>query len=162
MSFETRIDRFCEIHPDAPRDDILATRLLFRTTQLLRSYIDQALAPFELNMSQYLIMSMLSTDETGPSSPSELGGTMDATRTQMTRFLDSLEVRGLLNRRASKQDRRSLELKLTASGHRLLQEAIPAVHAAYARAWAVLDKPEQSRTTQYLQQLHAGLQQQKS
>lgn len=157
-SFEARIDRFCQAHPKAPREDILATRLLFRTTQLLRAHIDAALAPFELNMSQYLVMSLLSTDRADPSSPSELSETLDATRTQMTRFLDSLQGRGLVRRSASEQDRRSLELELTAAGRELLGKAIPAVHQAYRQAWSVLDDTERTSTSSSLQRLHANLQ----
>ncbi len=157
MSFEARIDRFCQVHPEAPRNDILATRLLFHTTRLLRAHINRALAPFDLDMSQYLVMSMLSTDETKPSSPSELSTAMDATRTQMTRFVDSLHARGLVKRHASEQDRRSLTLTLTPSGHRLLQRAIPDVHTAYSQAWLALDKAQQTATTQNLNHLHERL-----
>jgi len=157
MSFESRIDRFCARHPGAPRDDILATRLLFRTARLLREHINQALAPFDLNMSQYLVLSMLSVDEGQPSSPSALGDTMDATRTQMTRILDSLQTRGLIKRRTSEQDRRSLDLELTPSGRKALEAAVPTVLDAYAQAWAVLDRDTQAAATAGLRQLHAGL-----
>ena len=158
-SFESRIDRFCQAHPEAPREDILATRLLFRTTQLLRAHIDRALAPYSLNMSQYLVLSLLSTDRSDPSSPSELSHTLDATRTQMTRFLDSLQSRGLVRRIASEQDRRSLELELTSTGRDLLRQAVPAVHRAYRQAWSVLAGGERDQASRNLQRLYANLQQ---
>lgn len=157
MSFEQRIDRFCASHPEAPRDLILASRLLLRTARLLRGHIDQALAPFELDMSQYLLLSMLAADDGQPSMPSELGTTLDATRTQMTRQLDGLEARGLLRRRASASDRRSLELTLTPAGRRLLERAAPAVHAAYGEAWAPLGAGGLAGATRALTQLHQTL-----
>ncbi|UIF89527.1 MarR family winged helix-turn-helix transcriptional regulator [Cupriavidus sp. UYPR2.512] len=157
MSFEQRIDRFCASHPEAPRDLILASRLLLRTARLLRSHIDHALAPFELDMSQYLLLSMLAADENQPSMPSELGTTLDATRTQMTRLLDGLETRGLLRRRSSASDRRSLELTLTPAGRRLLERAAPAVHAAYGEAWAPLGAGGLAGATRALTQLHQTL-----
>jgi DNA-binding MarR family transcriptional regulator len=43
----------------------------------------------------------------------------------MTRKLDSLEARGLVERIRSKSDRRSVELALTASGRQLLRETLP-------------------------------------
>ncbi|WP_042880672.1 MarR family winged helix-turn-helix transcriptional regulator [Cupriavidus necator] len=158
MSFEQRIDRFCASHPEAPRDLILASRLLMRTARLLRSHIDQALAPFDLDMSQYLVLSMLAADEHQPSMPSELGATLDATRTQMTRLLDGLETRGLLRRQVSAHDRRSLELTLTPAGRRLLERAAPAVHAAYGQAWAPLGASGLAGATRALTQLHQTLQ----
>lgn len=158
MSFEARIDRYCANHPEAPRDLILASRLLLRTARLLRAHIDQALAPFELDMNQYLVMSMLSADEGQPSMASELGTTLDVTRTQMTRLRDGLEARGLLRRRASAQDRRSLELTLTAAGRRLLERAAPVVHAAYGEAWAPVGASGLAGATRALTQLHRTLQ----
>lgn len=157
MSFEQRIDRFCASHPEAPRDLILASRLLLRTARLLRGHIDQALSPFELDMSQYLLLSMLAVDDGKPSMPSELGATLDATRTQMTRLLDGLEARGLLRRHASASDRRSLELTLTPAGRRLLERAAPAVHAAYGEAWAPLGASGLAGATRALTQLHQTL-----
>ena len=41
MSFERRIDRFCAEYPEAPRDLILASRLLLRSARLLRQHIEQ-------------------------------------------------------------------------------------------------------------------------
>ena len=157
MSFEQRIDRFCASHPEAPRDLILASRLLLRTARLLRSHIDQALAPVELDMSQSLVLSMLAVAEGEPSMPSELSATLDATRTQMTRLLDGLEARGLLRRRASASDRRSLELTLTPAGRRLLERAAPAVHAAYGEAWAPLGASGLASATRTLALLHQTL-----
>lgn len=157
MSFESRINRFCQARPGAPRDDILATRLLFRTARLLREHIDQALAPFSLNMSQYLVLSMLAADDGEPSSPSEVGNTLDATRTQMTRMLDALQAQGLIRRRTSTHDRRSLELELTAAGRQMVDDAAPAVHNVYAQAWSAIAPRERDATTSSLQRLHSRL-----
>ncbi|MGO4332035.1 MarR family winged helix-turn-helix transcriptional regulator [Cupriavidus sp. 2TAF22] len=157
MSFEDRIERFCASHPEAPRDLILASRLLLRTARLLRDHIDRALAPFELDLQQYLAISMLATDDAQPTLPSELGLTLDATRTQMTRLMDSLAARGLVRRNASTQDRRSTELVLTAAGLRLLERAAPAVHAAYAEAWQPLGDSGLGTTTRALNRMHKNL-----
>ena len=138
MSFEDRIDRFCAQHPGAPRDLILASRLVQRTAPLLRDHIERALVPFDLDMSQYLAICLLAADEDQPSMPSELGSAMDATCTQMPRLMDGLVARGLVRRRTSTLDRRSMELTLTAAGRALLKRAAPAVHAAYGEAWAPL------------------------
>lgn len=157
MSFEQRIDRFCAQHPEAPRDLILASRLLLRSARLLRNHIEQTLAPHELDLSQYLVISMLAADAGQPTIPSELGMTIDATRTQMTRLIDGLEARGLVLRKTSTQDRRSLELSLTPAGHALLERTAPAVHAAYGQAWAPIGADGLAAVTHHLNQLHQNL-----
>jgi MarR family transcriptional repressor of emrRAB len=157
MSFEARIDRFCAGHPEAPRDLILASRLMQRTARLLRAHIERALAPFELDMSQYLAICLLATDENEPSMPSELGTAIDATRTQMTRLMDGLVARGLVRRRASAQDRRNMELMLTSAGRALLERAAPAVHAAYAEAWKPLGDSGLASASRALNRLHQHL-----
>ena len=116
LSFVARIDRFCQRHPGAPREAILASRLLFHTARALRRAIGEALAPFDLSMEQYLVLSLLSTDEDVPSSPSALCEALDATRTQMTRLLDPLEARGLLGRRPRGEDRQTQNRRERAGG----------------------------------------------
>lgn len=157
MSFEHRIDRFCAEHPDAPRDLILASRLLLRSARLLRHHIERALAPFELDLNQYLVISMLAIDAGEPTMPSELGMTIDATRTQMTRLIDGLAARGLVVRKTSEHDRRSLELTLTPAANALLERAAPAVHAAYGQAWAPLGEAGLASATRDLAALHENL-----
>ncbi|GAA5785577.1 hypothetical protein GCM10007860_14430 [Chitiniphilus shinanonensis] len=137
MSFEQRIGQILAQHPDAPGQAVRASRLLFRVGHLLEARINAALAPHELDMRSYLALAVLDTD--GPSlNPSELGVTLDASRVQITRLLDRLESAGLLRRRHSDRDRRSLDLELTAAGRARYQGARPAVHAAYAACWAAL------------------------
>jgi len=157
MSFEHRVDRFCEMHPEAPRDLIVASRLLLRSARLLRNHIERALGQFDLDLGQYLVLSMLAIDAGEPTIPSELGVAIDATRTQMTRLVDRLEARGLVRRTVSTQDRRSLELSLTATGQRLLDRAIPAVHTAYAEAWAPFGESGLATATRSLNKLHQTL-----
>jgi DNA-binding MarR family transcriptional regulator len=94
---------------------------LLRSARLLRQHIERALAVHDLDLNQYLVISMLGIDAMEPTMPSELGLTIDATRTQMTRLIDGLETRGLVQRKASQHDRRSLELILTPAAHDLLK-----------------------------------------
>lgn len=156
-SFESRIDRFCALHPQAPREAILASRLLARVARALEERINEALAPFTLDRRQYLALAMLAADEKTPTIPSELGTTLDATRVQITRLLDDLVARGLVARQPSSQDRRSLELTLTAAGRKLLARAAPQVHAAYQACWSALAADEQTDTVAALRKLYEAL-----
>jgi MarR family transcriptional regulator, negative regulator of the multidrug operon emrRAB len=60
---------------------------------------------------------------------------LNASRVQITRLLDSLELHGWIERSPSKLDRRSLDLRLTNAGKAQLQLATPIVHKAYADVW---------------------------
>ena len=96
-------------------------------------------------------------DEGKPSIPSELSLSLDATRTQVTRLLDGLEARGLVQRQLSAHDRRSLELTLTPAGRDLLARAQPAAHAAYSEVWGCLGDDGLATATRTLAQLHNAL-----
>jgi len=139
MNFEQRLDILLSGVADAPRDAILVSRLVFRVAHLLETHIDAALAPSGLRMRQYLALALLSGAPSESLTPSELGITLDATRTQITRLLDGLEAQGLVLRRHSTLDRRSLDLSVTDAGQTLLAQVRPVVHGAYVQAWAVLD-----------------------
>ncbi|HEY0202322.1 MAG TPA: MarR family transcriptional regulator [Burkholderiaceae bacterium] len=136
MSFEDDLQRYLRRRPSAPVPAILATRLLMRAAALLRLRMDQALAGQGLQMREYLALAFISLHKGEPLRPSELGISLDATRTQVTRLLDALAVRGLVQRQAAPDDRRALELVLTEAGVRTLAECAPLVHAAYREAWA--------------------------
>jgi len=135
MELESRLDRYLQDYPQAPRPVILASRLLLRAAHLLEAHIDKALQPHGLTMRQYLALVIIRADGDQPINPSALSVSLDATRTQITRLLDGLERVGLVVRVHSQQDRRTLTLQLSSAANVLLQQATPAVHAAYQRAW---------------------------
>lgn len=139
MDFEQRLGRLLSGVAGAPRDAILVSRLVFRVAHLLENHIDTALVPFHLRMRQYLALALLSGTPADSLTPSELGITLDATRTQITRLLDGLEALGVVRRSHSTLDRRSLDLSLTDAGVELLAQVRPVVHDAYVQAWAALE-----------------------
>jgi len=49
----------------------------------------------------------------------------------LTRVIDQMEERGLLGRKRNSKDRRVVELKLTAAGHKLVESLIPIVVGFY-------------------------------
>ncbi|AOX99184.1 MarR family winged helix-turn-helix transcriptional regulator [Jeongeupia sp. USM3] len=159
MEFEARIARICAANPDAPRDAIIASRRLFRAAHLLENRINAALAPFGLDMREYLALALLASNADEPMRPTELSITLDATRTQITRLLDALEKRGLLERAPSVTDRRGLELNITAAGRDLQKSAVPAVHAAYEACWALVPSPLQPGLLSALGSIDRGLSQ---
>jgi DNA-binding MarR family transcriptional regulator len=90
---------------------------------LLGAEIDRKLAANELSAIQWGILKALYDERAR--TPTALCRVLFADSGVMTRKLDSLEARGLVERIRSKSDRRSVELALTASGRQLLRETLP-------------------------------------
>lgn len=158
-TFEDRIGRYFEQYPSAPRSALVASRLIFFVAQRLDQYIDTALAPYGLQRRQYLLMTVLASKERANRviTPSELGEILDATRTQITRLLDGLEARGLVQRNPVLKDRRSFAVDLTHTGEALFRQATPAVHGAHERLWEELGTKATTQTIEHLRQLYRHL-----
>lgn len=107
------------------------------TAALLEQRMDRVLAPLGLHMREYLALFLLADSIHEAISPSSLSISLNATRTQVTRLLDSLEAKGLMLRVDNKPDRRGLELQLTDAGAQLLAQAIPAGQP-HQQTWAPL------------------------
>ncbi|CAH2917713.1 MAG: hypothetical protein CPSOU_3112 [uncultured Paraburkholderia sp.] len=90
---------------------------------LLGAEIDRKLAASELPAIQWGILKALYDERAR--TPSALCRVLLADSSTMTRKLDSLENRGLVERIRSISDRRSIELALTANGRALLRETLP-------------------------------------
>ncbi|NML48661.1 MarR family transcriptional regulator [Ramlibacter sp. G-1-2-2] len=135
-SYEDRLERYFRGSPSVPRQPALATRLLFHAVYNLERRIEEVVAPFGLSMREYLALAILNTRGGEAIQPSELSASLDATRTQITRLLDGLEQRSLIKRKPKVEDRRGLELELTAAGRKLFAQASPAMHEAYRSWWS--------------------------
>jgi len=136
MSFEDDLRRSLERHAGAPVPEILATRLLMRAAALLRTHMDIALEREGIDMRGYLALAAISLYQGQALRPSDLSVSLDATRTQVTRLLDTLAQQKLVTRAPAREDRRALNLTLTAAGQRKLARCMPAMHALYRQAWS--------------------------
>ena len=157
MNLLSRRDRLLAGKPQALRDCATAARELMHVAHLLEERIDAALAPCALRMREYLALRLLSDSTHEPLRPTSLGVALNATRTQITRLLDALETRALIERALHAQDRRGLQVTLTPSGTALLARAVPLVEAAYTSAWAPLAEGEVHTLAEQLAQVHTHL-----
>ena len=157
MTQPSRLDRLLAGRPPELANAIAASRLLFRVAHLLEARIDEALAPFGIDMREYLALVLIADDAVEPLRPSDLGTTLDATRTQITRLLDGLEKKGLAHRLPGGSDRRSLHLAQTDAARDLIHRAAPAVHAAYESGWAAVGTDGTAKALRVLKLLHKEL-----
>ncbi|GAB7534421.1 MarR family winged helix-turn-helix transcriptional regulator [Burkholderia sp. 3C] len=117
-----------------PRSIDLETSVGFYLTRARQAFVermDHALAPLGLTAQQIGVMLMLARGEAG--TPLELSRRLCYDSGSMTRMLDRLEKKGLLERRRSAADRRVIELALTERGAQAAQ-ALPGLVAGELNA----------------------------
>jgi len=90
----------------------------------------RTLAPIDIRPAQYSVLVVIAGNP--GLSQSDLAALLGIERARLVRLLDKLEKRGLTRRLASRTDRRSHALRLTADGKRLLKRAkqLAAMHEA--------------------------------
>jgi len=157
MSRTARLERLVAPLPTELADAVSASRLVLRVAALLEARLDAALLPLNLTMRDYLALVLIADAAVEPLRPSDLGVTLDATRTQVTRLLDGLERHGLVERLPGREDRRTFELALTPAGKTLVKRAGPLAHGAYAAAWAALGTTATRQARGLLTRLHDAI-----
>ncbi|NNC78466.1 MAG: MarR family transcriptional regulator [Woeseiaceae bacterium] len=113
---------------ERPELDASSLGVVIRVMSLYRSFLGQAqraLEPLGLEPFEYDVLAALRRQ----GRPFELAATALAAETElssgaMTNRIDKLESRGLVKRRADKQDRRGVNVSLTAAGRRVIDDAI--------------------------------------
>ncbi len=121
---------FLDQTPDAR---VLATEAVMnsiRTADMAFERIGKLLRPLGVSAAGGLVLGQLR--DHGEMSPSELGERLIVTRATVTGLLDSLERRGLVQRSANPEDRRSLLVTLTKSGLEVIQLVRTIIHGREA------------------------------
>ena len=95
---------------------------LLRTADALQSRVEAKLKEFALTGTQYNALRILRGAGSDGIPCSEIGERMITRDPDITRLLDRLQKRGLVERSRGKQDRRVIYGKITAAGLNLLRE----------------------------------------
>ena len=113
--------------PDLDFDAMAIFGRLGRLTAHLGPAIDKTFTARGLQRGEYDVLAALRrAGEPFSLTPSALSDTLMLSRAGMTNRLDRLESAGLIQRRHSLQDRRSMHIDLTPAGLRLVDEATTA------------------------------------
>jgi DNA-binding MarR family transcriptional regulator len=89
----------------------------------------------------------------GALSQQELAERLDVNRTVMVKLIDSLESRGLVERRRNPQDRRAYMLEPTHAAREAMAEMLPRMQRAEGELTAPLSPPEHERLNALLREL---------
>lgn len=106
---------------------------LWRTYDRLKSLEDELFAEFDLSAQQYNSLRLLRAVHPGTMPTSALGNRLISRAPDMTRLLDRLEERQLVHRERRSDNRRVVEVGITASGLQLLEKLAPAVRDCHNR-----------------------------
>ena len=108
-------------------------QLMYRVRSAQMNALDEALgqdpdlASLEISAAQYIILSVLA--KRGVDSPVQLCKDLSYDAGAMTRMVDRLEAKGLINRRRCPDDRRCVKLELSEAG----RAALPQLRACSVR-----------------------------
>jgi DNA-binding MarR family transcriptional regulator len=116
-----------------------------------RAGIQAALAEHGLGTAEHGVLVAL--EDFGPLSQQQIADGLDADKSQVVRLIDQLERRGLVTRAADPTDRRRHRIALTPTGHKLVEQATPAVRRAEEQYLNVLSAAERKALASLLQRL---------
>lgn len=115
-----------------PSPAVQASSLIVRLARELRTALDQRFAEYDLTSQQAGLLIHVHTGSTSPTRLAELLGSDTAA---ITRLLDRLVAKGLVERISDPVDRRAIVVRLTAGGKRMIP-ALPPVFESVGRELA--------------------------
>jgi DNA-binding MarR family transcriptional regulator len=125
--------------------------LLKHAQQRLAELNAQALAPYGITGRELAVLVVLGTGE--PASQQQAAGHLGIDRTTMVAFVDTLEDKGLVARRADPDDRRRNVVVLTADGRDVLRRGTKASDEAERRFLAPLSRTAAEQLRRALRQV---------
>ncbi|MFK7814948.1 MAG: MarR family winged helix-turn-helix transcriptional regulator [Gammaproteobacteria bacterium] len=119
--------------------DINATTVLLGLSIVnkAKQQLKQPLSAANLTMNQWLVLKILYLNHAV--TPTNVAKTIDADPTTISRHLDSLETRGLIERKNDIDDRRVIQLQITEEGNQIAKQI-------YKRYSGILESLEASLT----------------
>jgi len=152
------LSKFAQRYPDADITAIATFLQLLRVATDLSSALDTCLSKHGLLQGRWWVLVLLMREDTKASTPSVLAEKAGVTRATMTGLLDGLEQNGLVERAYTKDDRRSVLIKLTALGQAKLDEVMPDYYRRLRRSMKALDDGQRTQLRQILRIIDTGIQ----
>jgi len=129
------------------KDKPLENVFFYHVERMMRKVKTYTLDEFKANQfpvtkDQWVILKRIS--EINGSTQKEIANSTFKDPAALTRILDLLEKKGLINRQSSSEDRRVFEIHLTVEGNRLVNRMIPVVQEIRSKALAGLGDEEKA------------------
>lgn len=130
--------------------------LMKRGHGLTMDLLEPQLARYDLTFVQYVVLMMLRDGLA--LNPKDICLQFRYDSGALTRIIDQLVERGLVERQRGDRDRRKVELQLTAAGRKAIDRVLPAVVEALNLALSVFTAAEVQELTRLLTKLTTHLQ----
>jgi DNA-binding MarR family transcriptional regulator len=158
-SLKRQVVGFDGINPKA----LHAFNELTRTTRAVVAELDRAADGGGLSNGRNMILwSVLNHEGEEGLTPADLAEILDVTRASVTGLLKALEKDGLIVRKRSKKDGRSVHLGVTAKAKRLVKAEWPRASRNITLAFSQLSDAEKLTLVDLLQKVRSGLPELKS
>jgi DNA-binding MarR family transcriptional regulator len=148
-----RKKQLLDIPPSERSAEEWAVSEILRSGEYLSGCLNETLKPFGLSFTQYSALRILLDEEDGLPS-SAIGERMTTRDTDVTRLVDRLAARGLVERRRDAKDRRIARVGLTPVGRELLDRVDSPTLAVVAQRFAGIKPKRIRRLIETLRQLH--------
>jgi DNA-binding MarR family transcriptional regulator len=136
----------------SPGPHYQATIQLLRTSDVLWNSSRVLFNRWDLSVSQFNILNLLSAPSPGMSQ-TELGRALIMNRSNVTGLVDRLEKRGLVQRHAVPDDRRAYRVELTAAGQALIEQILPHYYQGVEEVWGTISVKETQHVASLLDQI---------
>lgn len=131
--------------------------LVHDVSRIRRTVMDQALRPFSLTRSQWMVLNNLSRNNSNGMMQAELARLLEIGKVTIGGLVDRLEMAGLVERRADRGDRRLKRVFITDRGYAVLQEIIVIAGEMNGRILAGIGEDEQRLCESVLAKLKVNL-----
>jgi DNA-binding MarR family transcriptional regulator len=128
-----------------------------RTADLVARPVERLFARYGLTPEQYNVLRILRGSEPEGLPTLEIGYRMISRASNVTRIIDRLEAKNLAQRKRDADDRRVVQIRITAQGQKVLKEMQPHVVKTVEDALRGLNQQEAEKLCALLEKARAGL-----
>lgn len=151
------LEKFAARYPQADITAISSFLHLLRVATDLSIALDACLSKHGLLQGRWWVLILLMREETQTAMPSTLADKAGVTRATMTGLIDGLEQSGLVERVYAKDDRRSVQIHLTAAGQAKLDAVMPDYYSRLRQCMQALDESKRDQLHIMLDLINSGI-----
>jgi DNA-binding MarR family transcriptional regulator len=149
--------QFAERYPDADITAVSGFLHLLRVATDLSIALDACLSKHQLLQGRWWVLILLMREASKTLTPSILAEKAGVSRATMTGLIDGLEQSNLVTRIYTKDDRRSVQIKLTEAGQYKLDVVMPDYYRRLRKCMQALDADKRLQLQHMLELINSGI-----
>lgn len=128
--------------PQLDKKSMISAFILERTAKRMKHFFQQELAVShaDITIDQWIILQELEQEDGQSQLALATSSFKDAPT--VTRIIDLLSKKGLVERHTDEADRRRFRVRLTGKGKAKVEKVLPVIQQARSKAWSCLDEEE--------------------